>query len=150
MLGRSILMTEQGVKSMFEDSSRSNRLVDAMPFSSHLGVRIVKASTEEVIGELDVSQELCTAGGIAHGGAIMAFADSIGAVGAFLSLPAGAKGTTTIESKTNFLGAAQVGSKLIGFSKPVKVGARVSVWLTEISTEDGKKVAMGSQTQTVL
>lgn len=85
-----------------------------------------------------------------HGGAIMAFADSIGAVGAFLSLPDGAKGTTTIESKTNFLSAAKAGATLIGVSKTVKAGARVSVWLTEISTKDGKKIAMVSQTQMVL
>ena len=130
---------------MSDDTGRSHNPADAMPFSKHLGVRISKATAEEVFGELDVREELCTTGGIAHGGAIMAFA-----IGAFISLPEGATGTTTIESKTNFLGAARAGSKLIGVSKPVKVGARVSVWLTEISTEDGRKVAMVSQTQMVL
>ncbi|MFL0357740.1 PaaI family thioesterase [Erythrobacter sp. GH1-10] len=135
---------------MSDDTGRSHNPADAMPFSKHLGVRISKATAEEVFGELDVREELCTTGGIAHGGAIMAFADSIGAIGAFITLPEGAKGTTTIESKTNFLGPARAGSKLIGVSKPVKVGARVSVWLTEISTEDGRKVAMVSQTQMVL
>lgn len=121
-----------------------------MPFSKLMGVRITNASEEAIVGELDVRAELCTTGHILHGGAIMAFADALGAVGAFITLPDGAKGTTTIESKTNFLGAAKEGGKVIGTAKPIKTGSRLSVWQTEISTPDGKSVALVTQSQLVL
>jgi len=124
--------------------------VSLMPFANTLGVEITEASAERVVGKLLVRPELCTAGGILHGGAFMAFADSLGAVGAFLSLPAGAKGTTTIESKTNFLGAAKVGSTVTGESTPVHSGKRTGVWQTKITSEDGKPVALVIQTQMVL
>src|SRR3546814_17437098 len=77
----------------------------------------------------------------------MAFADCLGAVGAFLPLPEGATGTTTIESKTNFLGAGPVGSVLVGEAVPVKIGKRLSVWQTRIRTEAGTEVALVTQTQ---
>jgi len=79
----------------------------SMPFARLVGVEITSATSEAIEGYLDVRDELCTTGGIIHGGAVMAFADAMGAVGAFVSLPEGAKGTTTIESKTNFLGAGE-------------------------------------------
>lgn len=82
-------------------------LADTMPFSKLMGVKVLEATAEKVVGELVVRGDLCTAGGILHGGAAMAFADSMGAIGAFLALPEGAIGTTTIESKTNFLGRRQ-------------------------------------------
>jgi uncharacterized protein (TIGR00369 family) len=99
---------------------------------------------------MPVRADICTAGNIVHGGAIMAFADCLGAVGAFLTLPEGANNTTTIESKTNFLGAGPVGSVLVGEATPVKIGKRVSVWQTRIRTEDGAEVALVTQTQLVL
>ena len=80
----------------------------------------------------------------------MAFADTLGAIGAFLSLPEGAVGTTTLESKTNFLGAAKAGVTLRGESTPVHRGARTSVWQTRIETAEGKAVALVIQTQMVL
>ncbi len=123
---------------------------DMVPFANTMGVDIIEASTECVVGRLLVRSELCTLGGTLHGGAVMAFADTLGAVGAFLSLPAGAKGTTTLESKTNFLGAAKLGATVIGRSTPVHQGKRTSVWQTEISAEDGKPVALVIQTQLVL
>ena len=85
-----------------------------------------------------------------HGGAIMAFADSLGAIGAFMNLPEGAGGTTTIESKTNFLGAAPENSVVVGTTTPVKLGKKLSVWQTHINSEDGKAVALVTQTQLVL
>ena len=85
-----------------------------------------------------------------HGGAIMAFADALGAVGAVLNLPEGAKGTTTIESKTNFLGAAPQGELVSAVTTPVKVGRRLSVWQTLIRTADDRDVALVTQTQLVL
>jgi uncharacterized protein (TIGR00369 family) len=123
---------------------------DAMPFSKLMGVRVTAASADAVEGEITVREDLCTAGGIMHGGAIMAFADALGAVGAVASLPEGAGGTTTIESKTNFLGAAPVGSMVKGRSLPLKTGRRMSVWQTMIETADGKPVAVVIQTQLVL
>ncbi len=122
----------------------------AMPLAGTLGVAIREGSKERVAGRLPVRPEICTAGGIVHAGAIMAFADCLGAVGAFLTLPEGASGTTTIESKTNFLGAGPVGTTLVGEATPVKIGKRLSVWQTRIQTEDGAEVALVTQTQMVL
>ena len=128
----------------------SSNPADAMPFSRSIGVVITEASAEAVKGELLVRDDLCTTQNIMHGGAIMAFADALGAVGAYLSLPDGAKGTTTIESKTNFLGAAEEGAKVHGVATPLKSGSRVSVWRTEISTDDGNPIAFVVQTQLAL
>ena len=80
-----------------------------MPFSRLMGVEVVSAEQDRIVGTLVVRPDLCTSGKIMHGGAIMAFADALGAIGAFMNLPEGANGTTTIESKTNFLGAATEG-----------------------------------------
>lgn len=123
---------------------------DAMPFSKLMGVTVTATSAESVEGEITVREDLCTAGGIMHGGAIMAFADALGAVGAVACLPEGARGTTTIESKTNFLGAAPVGSTVRGVARPLKTGRRMSVWQTTITTAEGKAVAVVIQTQLVL
>ena len=123
---------------------------NTMPFSRLMGVEITSASKDEIKGEIEVRDDLCTTGSIMHGGAIMAFADALGAIGAFLSLPEGAKGTTTIESKTNFLGAAPQGRKVVGVTTPVKTGSRLSVWQTDIRLEDGRQVALVTQTQLVL
>lgn len=121
-----------------------------MPLAGTLGVEIDRAAKDGVAGRLPVRPDICTAGHIVHGGAIMAFADCLGAVGAFLTLPEGASGTTTIESKTNFLGAGPEGSVLVGEATPVKIGKRVSVWQTRIRTEAGEEVALVTQTQLVL
>lgn len=123
---------------------------DAMPFSKLMGVVILEASAERVVGELLVRDDLCTTGGILHGGAIMAFADALGALGAFLALPPGAAGTTTLESKTNFLGAAKAGVTVRGVATPAHVGGTTSVWQTAIATADGKPIALVTQTQLVL
>ena len=125
-------------------------LADSMPFSSLMGVEVSEACAERVVGTLSVRAELCTAGHILHGGAIMAFADALGAIGAFQTLPQGAKGTTTIESKTSFLGAAPEGSVVRGEATPVKIGRTLSVWQTRIDTADGRQVALVTQTQLVL
>jgi uncharacterized protein (TIGR00369 family) len=127
-----------------------SNLADTMPFAKQMGVQVLEASAEKIVGELRVRDDLCTAGDILHGGAIMAFADALGAIGAFLSLPEGAAGTTTIESKTNFLGAAKVGSTVRGESTPVHRGKRTSVWHTRITTAEGKPVALVIQTQMAL
>ena len=122
----------------------------SMPFAKLVGVEITSATPEAIEGYLDVRDDLCTTGGIIHGGAVMAFADAMGAVGAFVALPEGAKGTTTIESKTNFLGAAKIGERVTAVSKPLSIGRRISVWQTTMMRPDGKPVAVVTQTQLVL
>lgn len=123
---------------------------DTMPFAKLMGIAVLEATADRIVGELPVRDDLCTAGGILHGGAVMAFADSLGAIGAFLTLPEGAIGTTTIESKTNFLGGAKVGTTVRGEATPVHRGKRTSVWQTRITTAEGKPVALVIQTQMAL
>jgi len=119
------------------------------PLAKLIGVEIVEATKARVVGRLVVRPEICTTFDTLHGGAIMAFADTLGATGAFLNLPPGA-GTTTMESKTNFIGAAKVGSVVTAESLPVHIGKSTSIWQTRITREDGKLVAVVTQTQMVL
>lgn len=125
-------------------------LADRMPFSKLMGVKVVEAGPDKVVATLEVRADLCTAGHILHGGAVMAFADALGALGTVLSMPKEAKGTTTIESKTNFLGAAKEGTTVTGTATPIHLGGRTSVWQTRITREDGKNVALVTQTQLIL
>jgi uncharacterized protein (TIGR00369 family) len=96
-----------------------------------------------------VRPDLCTTGGVCHGGALMAFADTVGAIGTVMNLPAGAR-TTTIESKTNFMGAAPVNTRITAESVPLHRGRTTQVWQTTIRSEAGKLVAVVTQTQMVL
>jgi uncharacterized protein (TIGR00369 family) len=123
---------------------------DMMPFSKLMGVKVTEAGPERIVGRILVRPDLCTAGHIMHGGAIMAFADALGAIGAVMTLPDGAKGTTTIESKTNFLGAAPEGETVEAETTPVKIGKTLSVWQTRIRRANGRDVALVTQTQLVL
>lgn len=123
---------------------------DIIPFAKTLGVEIVEASRERVVVQLLVRPDLCTTGGTLHGGAVMSLADSAGAIGAYLALPEGARGTTTLESKTNFLGAAKAGTTVTAESTPVHSGRTTGVWQTRITGEDGKAIALVTQTQLVL
>jgi uncharacterized protein (TIGR00369 family) len=120
-----------------------------LPFAKLLGVEFVSASPERVVGELQVREDLTTRPPVLHGGAIMAFGDTLGAVGTILNLPEGA-GTTTLESKTNFVAPAPVGTRVIGDSTPLHRGKRTMVWQTRISTPEGRLVALVTQTQLVL
>ncbi|MBV8391787.1 MAG: PaaI family thioesterase [Alphaproteobacteria bacterium] len=120
-----------------------------LPFARLLGIKYVAASETGVRAEMVVRPDLCTRPDVLHGGAIMAFADTLGAVSTVLNLPEG-KGTTTIESKTNFLGPAPVGSTVIGETTPVHRGRRTQVWTTRVTTDQGKLVAVITQTQMVL
>ena len=125
------------------------RILSNQPFPTLMGVKVLSADKDRVRAELMVRPDLCTAGHIMHGGAIMAFADALGAIGAVLNMPREAN-TTTIESKTNFIGAAKEGSVVTGESTPVHVGKRTSVWTTRITRADGKLVAIVTQTQMIL
>jgi uncharacterized protein (TIGR00369 family) len=120
-----------------------------LPFAELLGIRYLSASKERVTAELMVRDELCTRPAVLHGGAIMAFADTLGAAATVLNLPEGAW-TTTIESKTNFLAPAPVGDKVRGETTPIHRGRRTMVWQTRISTAEGRAVALVIQTQMVL
>jgi uncharacterized protein (TIGR00369 family) len=117
-----------------------------MPFSNLMGVEIVERTKARVRGRLTVREDLCTAGGILHGGAYMAFADALGAVGGVMNLQPGAR-TTTLESKTNFLGSAKVGAVVEGEATPLHVGRRSSVWQTRITSAEGKLLALVIETQ---
>jgi 1,4-dihydroxy-2-naphthoyl-CoA hydrolase len=119
-----------------------------MPLAKLMGLVIIEASPDRVVARLTVREELCTAGDILHGGAFMAFADTVGAIGASLNLPPGGN-TTTIESKTNFLGGARVGTEVTAEALPLHRGRRTSVWQTRITDPAGKLLAMVTQTQLV-
>ena len=114
-----------------------------------LGIELTEAAPERVVATLAVRQELCTVGNSIHGGAIMAFADTLGAVGTIMNLAAGQR-TTTIESKTNFISGAPLGSRVTGESTPLHRGRTTQVWQTRITTEAGKLVAIVTQTQMVI
>jgi uncharacterized protein (TIGR00369 family) len=121
-----------------------------MPFADLKGVTFVEADRDRVVARMTVRPDLCTANNTIHGGAIMAFADSVGAAATVVNLPEDAKGTTTLESKTNFIGGAKEGATLIATATPVHRGRRTQVWTTRLETEEGKLVAIVTQTQMVL
>ncbi|WP_407181213.1 PaaI family thioesterase [Bradyrhizobium sp. STM 3562] len=121
-----------------------------MPFAELKGVSFTEASQDKVVARMLVRPELCTLGHILHGGAVMALADSVGAAATVINLPEEAKGTTTIESKTNFIGPAKEGTTVVATATPVHRGRRTQVWQTRLETEEGKLVAVVTQTQMVL
>ena len=121
-----------------------------MPFAELKGVTFTEAEKDRVVATMLVRPDLCTLFHTLHGGAIMAFADSVGAAATIITLPEDAKGTTTIESKTNFIGGAKEGTTVIAIATPVHRGRRTQVWQTRLETEDGRLVALVTQTQMVL
>jgi uncharacterized protein (TIGR00369 family) len=121
-----------------------------MPFAELKGVTFVAADKDHVVAKMQVRPDLCTLRHTIHGGAIMAFADSVGAAATVINLPEDAKGTTTLESKTNFIGGAKEGTTITAAATPVHRGRRTQVWTTRIESEDGKLVAVVTQTQMVL
>jgi 1,4-dihydroxy-2-naphthoyl-CoA hydrolase len=124
-------------------------LADAMPFAQTLGIRTAEQSAGAVVLELDWAPPLCTVAGVLHGGVIMALADSAGAACALLNLPDGATGTTTVESKTNFLGAVR-GGVVSARATVLHRGRTTIVVETSVSDSAGRLVAKVSQTQLVL
>ena len=119
------------------------------PFPRWMAITVTLATPERVVAELTVREELCTSGEILHGGAIMAFADTIGALGTVVNLREG-QGTTTVESKTNFFAATRVGARLIAEATPLHRGRRTQVWETRLTNDEGRLVAKVTQTQMVL
>jgi len=127
--------------------SAADQLRDAVPFANEVGIELVDATAEMVRARLEWAPELCTLGGLIHGGVLMALADNGGGVCAFLNLPEGATGTATIESKTNFLRAVRGGS-VTATTRPLHKGRKMIVLETELTRDDGKLVAKVTQTQT--
>lgn len=130
------------------DEGRLAALTAAMPLARRLGITIERAERAEVRGRIAHEPGLCTSGGLLHGGALMSLADTVGAVCAFLNLPEGA-GTTTIESKTNFFRAVRQGT-VEACARPLHAGRTVIAVQTEIRDEEGRLVALTTQTQAVL
>ncbi len=118
-------------------------------FPGLMGVKLVECTPERVVAELTVRPELCTAGGTLHGGAYMAFADTLGALGTVMNLPQG-KRTTTTDSSTKFIAAAKVGTVVRGESVPLHRGRTTNVWQTSVFNADGKLCAVVSQTHLIL
>jgi uncharacterized protein (TIGR00369 family) len=114
-----------------------------------LGVKLVSVSEDRVTAEMAVRPEVCTTGGILHGGAYMAFADTLGAVGTFMSLPQGAR-TTTTDSSTKFIAGAKVGTTVTAECIALHRGRTTQVWQTSIKRDDGKLCAVVTQTQLII
>jgi 1,4-dihydroxy-2-naphthoyl-CoA hydrolase len=131
------------------DPELTAQIAAAAPFVSFLGIEMISASPHEVRARLAWSQAKCTAGGILNGGALMGLADNLGGTLAFLNLPEDARGTATIESKTNFFAAVRSGY-VHGIARPLHTGRRTIVVDTELYDDDGKLVARVTQTQAVL
>jgi uncharacterized protein (TIGR00369 family) len=120
-----------------------------LPFAELLGIEFISAAPDKIVAEMTVREDLCTRPAVLHGGAIMAFADTLGATGTILNLPEGA-GTTTIESKTNFVAPAPAGTRVTGEAIPIHRGRRTMIWQTRVSTAEGRLVALVTQTQLML
>ncbi|MGZ3577909.1 MAG: PaaI family thioesterase [Syntrophales bacterium] len=118
-------------------------------FPGLMGMQLTEITPERVIASMEVRPDLCTVGNTLHGGALMAFADTLGGIATFVNLERGAR-TTTIESKTNFLGAMPVGTRIIGECTPLHRGKTTMVWQTRVKSENGKLCAVVIQTQMVL
>jgi 1,4-dihydroxy-2-naphthoyl-CoA hydrolase len=118
-------------------------------FPGLMGMQLTEVTPERVIASMEVRPDLCTVGNILHGGALMAFADTLGGIATFINLGSGAR-TTTIESKTNFLGAMPVGTRITGECTPLHRGKTTMVWQTHVKSENGRLCAVVIQTQMVL
>lgn len=119
------------------------------PFAKLMGVEMTLVTKERIEGTVKVTKDHCTIPDMMHGGAIMAFADNMGGVGAFMNMPPGAR-TTTVESKTNFLRPIPVGQTARAVTTPVNLGRQLQVWKSEIFRDDGKLAAVVTQTQIIL
>jgi 1,4-dihydroxy-2-naphthoyl-CoA hydrolase len=120
-----------------------------IPFADLIGLRVTTAAPDRLTAELTVRDELCTNPAVLHGGAMMSLADSLGAYATMLNL-SGGRGTTTIESKTNFFAPAPAGSKVFAECIPLHRGRRTMVWQTRITNENGRLLGIVTQTQMVL
>src|SRR3982751_7047467 len=123
--------------------------LDPLPFARLMGISVVSVTPDLVVGELKVREDLCTRPAVLHGGAYMAFADTVGAVATVANLPDGMT-TTTIESKTNFFAAIPLGDTARAECTPLHKGRTTMVWQTKITRRDGKLAGIVTQTQLVI
>ncbi|HMK80010.1 MAG TPA: PaaI family thioesterase [Xanthobacteraceae bacterium] len=123
--------------------------LEPLPFSTLMGIEVVSVAPDLVVGALKVREDLCTRPAVLHGGATMAFADTIGAIATVANLKEG-ETTTTIESKTNFLAAIPLGDTARAECTPLHKGRTTMVWQTKITRGDGRLAALVTQTQMVL
>lgn len=130
------------------DTATVQKMLDPL-FPGLMGVRLTELAPDRVVAEMPVRADLCTGGGILHGGAYMAFADTLGAVGTVVNLPPGAR-TTTTDSSTKFIAGAPVGSTVTGESTAFHKGRSTMVWQTLVRNEAGKLCAVVTQTQLIL
>jgi 1,4-dihydroxy-2-naphthoyl-CoA hydrolase len=122
---------------------------DPLPFAKWLGIELVSATPDRIVAQMTVREHLCTRPSVLHGGAIMAFSDTLGALGTVANLEPGFS-TVTIESKTNFVAPAPLFARLLGEATPVHRGRTTMIWQTRITTQEGKLVALTVQTQLVV
>ena len=130
-------------------SQWQERINQQPSFTALLGLQLRTVTPEEVIADLEVRPDLSRVGGIAHGGVVMAFADTLGAIAASVNVPEGAT-SITLESKTNLLAPAVTGTTITGRAEPLHRGRRTSVWQTRITNADGRLLAQTTQTQLVV
>ena len=130
------------------DLNTIHKLIEPL-FPGTMGIEFKVLELERVVAELHVRPNLCTSGGIMHGGAYMAFADTLGAVGTWLNLSEGQR-TTTTDSSTKFIAGAKVGSSVVGESIALHRGRTTMVWQTMIKNDQGKLCAVVTQTQLVM
>lgn len=133
-------MTEENLAALYNEHNA--------PFAKLMGVTLTLVTKSRLESELKVTKDHCTVPDILHGGAIMAFADNMGGIGAFINMPEGAT-TTTVESKTNFLRAVPMGQTAKAVTTPVNIGRTLQIWKTDIFREDGKLAAVVTQTQLI-
>lgn len=133
-------MTEENLAGAFNQNNA--------PFAKMMGVKMTLVTKERIEGELKVTPDHCTIPATLHGGAMMAMADNMGGIGAFMNMPPGSM-TTTVESKTNFLRAVPLGETAKAVTTPVHLGRTLQVWKTEIFRGDGKLAAIVTQTQMI-
>src|SRR5918997_835828 len=141
-------MADSGVGDGSGQRLTHEKMTDLIPFAGTLGLKLVPAAPERVVGRLAHSPERCTAGGVLHGGALMAMADNFGAVCAHLNLPPGFT-TGTIESKTNFVRSVREGH-VEGVSHPLHVGRSTIVVQTDLFDGEGRRIGQTTQTQAVV
>ena len=131
-----------------QDLSAIQSMLDTM-FPGMLGIRLIEADADHVVGTMLVRPEMCTAGRTVHGGAMMSLADTLGAVATVLNLPQGHR-TVTLESKTNFLGGAAAGTELRGETTVLHKGRTTHVWQTRLINAEGRLSAVVIQTQMII
>jgi 1,4-dihydroxy-2-naphthoyl-CoA hydrolase len=130
------------------DAAAVQAMLDPL-FPGLMGVRLTSVAPDRIVAEMPVRPDLCTGGGILHGGAYMAFADTLGAVGTVVNLGAGQR-TTTTDSSTKFIAGAKVGSTVTGESIALHRGRTTHVWQTMIRNDQGKLCAVVTQTQLIM